>query len=133
MSTKEVRTNQVRGPEGPKVGGKATGGKKQKDAPKDDKLGQVPAGKDPDGLAEEGASAWENQVIPEIHPELERESMAWSQEQERLMEEQLLKDGKFLSPLIVWKGKNILVDGHRRLALCKKYKRRFEIVEMEFA
>lgn len=35
-------------------------------------------------------------------------------------------------PIIVWKGKNIIVDGHNRYAICTKLKIPFKVEDMEF-
>jgi len=35
-------------------------------------------------------------------------------------------------PLVIWKGKNILLDGHHRHDICQKNDIRFEIIELEF-
>lgn len=47
------------------------------------------------------------------------------------LEAMILIDG-CINPLIVWKGKNILVDGHNRLDICTKHKIKFRIKEKEF-
>jgi hypothetical protein len=35
--------------------------------------------------------------------------------------------------LIVWKGENLLIDGHNRLRWCREHKKPFPVVEKEFA
>jgi ParB-like chromosome segregation protein Spo0J len=35
-------------------------------------------------------------------------------------------------PLVVWKGKNIILDGHHRYEICLKYDIPFQVVELEF-
>ena len=49
------------------------------------------------------------------------------------LERNLLAAGRCRDPLVVWKGRNILVDGHNRLTLCEKHKLASNVVEMEFA
>ena len=41
-------------------------------------------------------------------------------EEEKALEDSLCQEG-LREPLIIWKGKDILVDGHNRLRLCKKH------------
>src|SRR5690606_33165326 len=35
-------------------------------------------------------------------------------------------------PLVVWRGKNILVDGHHRYEICNRHGLPFEVIEREF-
>ena len=48
------------------------------------------------------------------------------------LEESILKEG-CRDALVVWKGHNILVDGHNRYEICTAHGKPFETVEMEFA
>ena len=36
-------------------------------------------------------------------------------------------------PIIIWKGQDIIVDGHNRYSVCSKHNIEFEIIEQEFA
>jgi hypothetical protein len=45
------------------------------------------------------------------------------------LEASLLEEG-CRSPLAVWKGRNVLLDGHERLALCRRYGLPFRTVEI---
>jgi DNA modification methylase len=53
-------------------------------------------------------------------------------EERRGLEESLKKDG-LLHPLIVWKGKGILIDGHHRLEIASKLGIPITTTEMDFA
>lgn len=57
----------------------------------------------------------------------ERTAQRWQQ-----LEANILRDG-CLEPLSVWKteGKNILLDGHNRYAICEEHGKKFQIVEIE--
>ena len=35
-------------------------------------------------------------------------------------------------PITVWKGKNIIIDGHNRYAICNKFDIPFKVEELEF-
>ena len=48
------------------------------------------------------------------------------------LEEAILRDG-CTDPLIVWKGRDILVDGHNRKRICDKYGIAYRTCELEFA
>ncbi len=54
-----------------------------------------------------------------------------SEEELTLLEESIKKDG-CRDPLIIWKGKNVLIDGHHRYKICKKYNVEFQIKEINF-
>lgn len=47
------------------------------------------------------------------------------------LEENLLRDG-ILNPLVVWKGQNVLVDGHARYEIARKHNLPFETTELDF-
>jgi hypothetical protein len=49
-----------------------------------------------------------------------------------LLEQQILHDG-CTDPLIVWKGRGILVDGHNRKIICDKYGLPYNIRELSFS
>jgi len=48
------------------------------------------------------------------------------------LEQSLLAEG-CRDPLIVWKGKNILLDGHNRLSICRQHNISFKVEALEFA
>jgi ParB-like chromosome segregation protein Spo0J len=52
-------------------------------------------------------------------------------EEYKTLEESICRDG-LREPLVVWKEKGILVDGHTRHDICKKHGRKFRIIEMPF-
>src|SRR5690349_11873055 len=47
------------------------------------------------------------------------------------LERSLLAEG-CRDPLIVWKGKNILLDGHNRLSICRRHNLPFKVEALEF-
>jgi hypothetical protein len=47
------------------------------------------------------------------------------------LEQQLRVDGRALVPLFVWKGHNLLLDGHNRLEICLKWKLPFAVLEID--
>ena len=53
-------------------------------------------------------------------------------EERKGLEESILKEG-CRDALVVWKGHDILVDGHNRYEICTAHGKPFETVEMEFA
>ena len=56
-----------------------------------------------------------------------------TKEENETLEQSILENGfNKAYPLIVWKGENILVDGHHRFEICQKYNIEFEISEQEF-
>jgi hypothetical protein len=51
------------------------------------------------------------------------------EEQDQL--EQNIRAGGCRDPLVVWKGQDILLDGHHRLEICKKHNLSYEVVYVE--
>jgi hypothetical protein len=47
------------------------------------------------------------------------------------LENNLLADQRCTAPLIVWKGPNLLLDGHTRLALCKQHGLPYKVVAID--
>jgi hypothetical protein len=56
-----------------------------------------------------------------------------SDEERKELERQLVRDGGPQDPIIVWKGHNIIVDGHNRYAICVAHNLKFAVREKEFA
>ena len=54
-----------------------------------------------------------------IDPEFQSQIPPLTDDEFKQLEENILKEGKLLSPLIVWN--NILVDGHNRYAILQKH------------
>ena len=54
-----------------------------------------------------------------IDPEFQSQIMPLTDDEFQQLEENILKEGKLLSPLIVWN--NTLVDGHNRYAILQKH------------
>jgi len=48
------------------------------------------------------------------------------------LEDSLLAEKRCRDPLVIWKGHNILLDGHNRLRLCDKHNISFQIIELDF-
>ena len=74
-----------------------------------------------------------------ILDEIKDELFPLQDEEKRLLEESILKEG-IREPLIVWipqegqfKGKKILVDGHNRFEIAKKHNLKFKITIKEFS
>ena len=65
-------------------------------------------------------------------PDLEALLPAVSPETHQELESQLLTDGRPRDPIYVWKGRGIIVDGHRRHAICARYGLPFDTVEIDF-
>jgi hypothetical protein len=49
------------------------------------------------------------------------------------LEQSLLEFGRARDKIVVWKGKDVVVDGHRRYAVCQRLGLPYEIEEVEFA
>lgn len=49
------------------------------------------------------------------------------------LERQLIADGGPREPIRVWKGRDIIIDGHRRYSVCVKHNLPFRVEELEFA
>lgn len=57
-----------------------------------------------------------------------------SEEERRRLEENILADGYVREPLVLWKGKNTLVDGHNRWDVIQRHPEiPYQTVEQEFA
>lgn len=55
-------------------------------------------------------------------------------EQFKQLEENMMAEGRARNPLVIWKGKNTLVDGHHRVKILKAHPElRWSVVEQEFA
>ena len=54
-----------------------------------------------------------------IDPEFQNQTPPLTDDEYKQLEENILKEGKLISPLIVWN--NILVDGHNRYAILQKH------------
>lgn len=65
-----------------------------------------------------------------IDPEIETLLVPHAPHERALLEEALLADG-CRDPLVVWKGRGILLDGHARLAVCRRHALPFAVVEID--
>jgi ParB-like chromosome segregation protein Spo0J len=81
------------------------------------------------------SNSYQNSSIVEpefkIDPDLKRLLPQPSEEEKKLLREQLIENG-CLDPLLVWKEEKILVDGHNRYELCQELGIEFTTVEKSF-
>lgn len=68
-----------------------------------------------------------------IDPELNEVLPDLSNEDYKALEESLLTEGFKGAPIIIWQGKDIIIDGHNRYQICKKHNIPFEAKEIEFS
>ena len=68
-----------------------------------------------------------------IDPELNEVLPDLSDEDYKALEESLLTEGFKGAPIIIWQGKDIIIDGHNRYQICKKHNIPFEAKEIEFS
>ena len=74
------------------------------------------------------------QPVITIDPEFENLLPKQTPEQDKELEAQILREG-CNTPLVVWEvnDTHILVDGHRRFAICQKHNRQFTVRKQSFA
>lgn len=65
-----------------------------------------------------------------IDPELQVVMPSLTEKEKEELEKSLFKDGFKGAPIVVWG--DIIIDGHNRYQLCKKYNIPFEVMELEF-
>jgi hypothetical protein len=70
---------------------------------------------------------------PQVDPDLAQLILEPTSEELRQLEANLRSDGRCLSKLVVWKGRNLLLDGHQRLRICQQHGIPFEVEEIELA
>jgi hypothetical protein len=66
-----------------------------------------------------------------IDPEFEVLCPMHTDEERRLLEESVVAHG-VREPFVVWKGANVLLDGHTRLLICRAHGIKFDVVEYDF-
>ena len=67
-----------------------------------------------------------------IDPEFQSKIPSLTEEEYQLLEENILRDGEVLSPLIVWNG--YIVDGHNRYRIVQEHPEiRYTVYEKEFS
>ena len=66
----------------------------------------------------------------QIDPEFKRLSVPLSPEEERRLENSLIREG-CKEPIAVWHG--CILDGHKRYEICSYEEMEYETVEMDFA
>lgn len=67
-----------------------------------------------------------------VDPEFEAYLPIQSEEQDAQLEEALRLTSGPISPIVDWKGRNIIVDGHRRYKICEKNGWLFKRIQLEF-
>jgi hypothetical protein len=67
-----------------------------------------------------------------IDPELRDHLEAPSSVQDGMLETDLVRCGGPMEPITVWRGKKIIVDGHRRYGICQRKKLPYRVREMDF-
>ena len=67
-----------------------------------------------------------------IDPEFKKLIPPLSKEEQSQLEENIMVEG-CRDPLTVWKGHNILLDGHNRYEICDKYGIEFYVIEIELS
>lgn len=68
----------------------------------------------------------------EIHPELSSFLPDVDEEDEKALEADIIACGGARDPIVVWSGKGIIIDGHRRYRICNKHGLPFKTEEMLF-
>lgn len=74
-------------------------------------------------------------ICPEliILPELRDHLPGVPETTDAELERQLLSTNGAVDSVVVWKGRNIITDGHRRYRFCRKHNLRFPVREMDYA
>ena len=67
-----------------------------------------------------------------IDPEFRNVSPSLTNEEYGLLEDHIIEIGHLIEPIVVWQGHNIIVDGHNRYQICKKWAIEVKIQEVEF-
>lgn len=67
-----------------------------------------------------------------IDPELKSFLPALDRETKAILTDSIKRYGRAIHPIEVWKGKNIIVDGHNRYEICMAENLPFTVVELEF-
>ena len=78
---------------------------------------------------EQHVEAQEDVVV--IDPEIEALIPSLKPDEQSKLRESIKTEG-CRDPLVVWKGRNILLDGHNRYAICQDLGIQFKIAELDF-
>src|SRR5690242_10516562 len=70
---------------------------------------------------------------PEIDQRIKKLLVPLTHDELAELERSMLAYGGARDRLVVWKGKNVLLDGHNRLPICKKHGLRYKTVEIALA
>lgn len=68
----------------------------------------------------------------EVSEEFSRLVPPMSKENFELLTDNIRRDGYIRDPLVIWKGKNIILDGHHRYKIAEKLGMGFRVEEMDF-
>lgn len=65
-------------------------------------------------------------------PEIAKHLRLLTESEYSNLEEQCVNDGRIIDPIVVWKGKGVIIDGHNRYQIAKKHGLEFQVDEEEF-
>lgn len=68
-----------------------------------------------------------------IDPEFRDLLPSCDSDTDSMLEQELIEQGRPKDPIVIWKGHDIIVDGHRRYDICMRHGLPFTFHEMEFA
>jgi len=71
-------------------------------------------------------------MAPKVDSEFRKLISPLSEDEYEKLEQSILKD-KCRDSLVIWKERQILLDGHNRLDICQKHSLRFKIIEISLA
>src|SRR5580704_12181750 len=74
---------------------------------------------------------WADPKSLKVNPEFQRLIPLQSREEYRALNESIQAEG-CRDPLTVWKGHNVVLDGHTRRDLCIEHKKQVKVREIEF-
>jgi Holliday junction resolvase RusA-like endonuclease len=66
-----------------------------------------------------------------VDPELESLIPPLSEEQYKALEASILSEG-CRDPIVFWKDKGIIIDGHHRFSICRRNQKEFPLIELSF-
>jgi site-specific DNA-cytosine methylase len=71
-----------------------------------------------------------HQCVP-VDPELESLIPPLSDEQYKALEASILNEG-CRDPIVLWKEKGVIIDGHHRFSICRRNQKEFHLIELSF-
>ena len=66
-----------------------------------------------------------------VDPELESLIPPLSEEQYKALEASILNEG-CRDPIVLWKEKGVIIDGHHRFSICRRNQKEFHLIELSF-